>query len=253
MVLSQFYRSKAWTQLAALIKQQRVDDNGFVVCEHCGKPIMRGYDCIAHHRVPITDISCNDASIALNPNNIALLHRGCHNVIHKDDDSRRQNGAHNFHGSRHVYLIYGPPLAGKTSYVRDVMQPGDLVCDIDRIWDCISFQGMHEKPPRLKQNVFTLRDALYDMIQHRVGKWQTAYIIGGFPFSGERERLCEQLQAEPVLINTSKAECLHRLEVDPGGRDPEKWRYFIEEWFKRAGITDTNAANCPDTTPRGAL
>ena len=44
--LSSFYTSKEWMGLVAVLKAERVDSNGDIICEHCGKPIYKMYDCI---------------------------------------------------------------------------------------------------------------------------------------------------------------------------------------------------------------
>ena len=81
--LSTFYQSKEWINLLALIKAERVDNQGFIICEHCGKPIVAKYDCIGHHKQELTEMNVNDYSISLNPANVALVHHKCHNKIHE--------------------------------------------------------------------------------------------------------------------------------------------------------------------------
>lgn len=44
MSLYNFYRSDNWLNLLKVLKLQRVDTNGNIICEYCGKPIVRAYD-----------------------------------------------------------------------------------------------------------------------------------------------------------------------------------------------------------------
>ena len=53
--LSTFYRSKEWERFMRFLKEEREDENGFVICEHCGKPIVKKYDCIGHHKEELTE------------------------------------------------------------------------------------------------------------------------------------------------------------------------------------------------------
>lgn len=222
-MLSDFYRSRDWEELTRIIRLERLDRNGFNICEHCGKPIVHKYDCIAHHKIPLTAENYSDVQISLNSANIALVHHSCHNRIHnKLVISERQ-----------VFLVYGAPLSGKSSWVRDNMTVGDLIVDIDRLWECVSGCATYTKPPRLNGVVFPLYDKLIEAVKHRQGKWLNAYIVGGYPLVSERERLCRELGARQIFIDTDKQTCLDRLASSPNGRDVKEWQGFIERWFER--------------------
>lgn len=207
--------------MLALIKNERVNDNGDVICAYCNKPITRQYDIIGHHVTELTEENVNDYSISLNPDNIQLVHHRCHNYLHDKLG----------HSQRKIYLIYGSPLSGKTTWVRDNMSDGDLILDIDNIWQAVSGCDRYIKPKRLNAVVFKVRDTMLEAIQYRLGKWRNAYIVGGYPLISERERLCKQLGAESILIEATKAECLQRLESIEDGRDKDEWRGYIERWF----------------------
>lgn len=225
-MLSSFYTSKEWVGLMQIIRLERVNEEGLIICEHCGKPIVHKYDCIGHHIVELTEENYLDANISLNPDNIMLVHHRCHNKIHD-----KLGLSH----VKQVYLVYGSPLSGKSTYVKDNMNYGDIVVDIDNIWECIGGQDRYVKPKRLTQNVFSLRDYMVDMIKVRRGNWLNAYIIGGYPLISERERLIRSLGAREIFINTPKEECLQRLMCD-SSRNKDEWVKYIEEWWERAGL-----------------
>lgn len=212
--VSEFYKSREWEKLLEILKLERVDDTGQVICSHCHKPITRKYDCIGHHRIELTEQNVNDPDISLNPDNIALVHFRCHNLIH-----RRFEGFY-----QQVYLVYGPPCAGKTTWVDSVANDDDLIIDIDRIWECLCNSDRYHKPNRIKANVFGVRDALVDMVKIRKGMWRNAYIIGTYPLRTDRDRICSLLRAREVFIFEKKDICLSRASSD-------SWKEFIEEWF----------------------
>ena len=220
MSLYNFYRSKEWTNLLQVLRNERIDSQGNILCEECGKPIVRAYDCIGHHITHLTEENYTDANISLNPDNIALVHHRCHNRIHsKLSYSQRQ-----------VYVVYGSPLSGKSSYVAEAMSEGDLIIDLDNIWQCVSGCERYTKPQRLNAIVFSVRDNLLESVRYRRGKWLNAYIIGGYPFTAERERLAESLGARLVYIDTPKDECINRLSACED-RDREQWLKYIEDWW----------------------
>lgn len=202
---------------------ERTNEEGLLICEHCGRPITARRDCIAHHKEALTLENVNDANIALHPENISLVHMRCHNDIH-----------HRF-GSygRHVYLVYGSPLSGKSSYVRENAGLHDLVVDIDKICACITNNPFYIKSGRLYDNMRSVHDALLRDIKYKNGKWVNAFIVGGYPFKGERERLCAELGAEPIYIECTKEEALARLQATPDGRNKQEWTKFIDTWFQR--------------------
>ena len=218
MTQSQFYGTKKWAKFAENIKLQRQNEEGFVVCDYCGKPILKRYDCIAHHKIELNDSNVNDASIALNPENIMLLHFGCHNKIHGKAEGMTAQKK-----NRGVYLVYGSPCAGKSTWVKENARPEDLIVDLDRIWEAVCLSDRNHKPDELKQNVFGIRDCLIEQIMQRKGKWKAAYIIGGYPLRSDRERLCELLNARPIFIEESKEVCLSRAN--------EQWKEYVEQWF----------------------
>lgn len=220
-MLADFYRSKEWERLRKIIVLERANEQGGVICAHCGKPIIKDYDCIAHHVIELTEINYRDASISLNPENIVLVHHKCHNDIHDKAGYKQPK----------VYIVWGSPLSGKSTYVDSVAKYGDIRLDIDELWHALSGRPKYEKPNRLKENVFALRDQLLTMIAQRRGYWQTAYIIGGYALPNERERLAERLGAECIHIDTSREECIARLEACADGRKKSEWEKYIADWW----------------------
>lgn len=217
-MMKNFYKSDEWALLINQLKLDRVNDDGDLICEYCGKPIIKKYDCIGHHKKELTDANVNDYSISLNPDNIMLVHHRCHNIIHERWGHERP---------KKVYLVYGPPCSGKTSWVREVAGQDDIVLDMDSIWQMITVNDRYIKRERLKQNVFGIRDCILDQIRMRVGKWKNAYVIGGYPFSMERTRLEQSLGCECIFIYEDKETCLERARVS----ERHGWDKYIEQWF----------------------
>lgn len=213
--LNNFYKSKEWQYLLQQLKLERVKEDGILYCEHCGKPMTKAYDTIGHHKEELTEANVNNIEISLNPKNITLIHFKCHNKIHERFGFLQQK----------VYIVYGSPCAGKTTWVNNVANKDDLILDIDNIWECICNSDKYNKPNRLKANVFNIRDCILDQIKTRTGKWRNAFVIGGYPLKMDRERLADKLGAELIYIDSTKEECIARSKT-------EKWKEYIEEWFE---------------------
>lgn len=221
--LSDFYRSKEWTDFRKVVIAGRLV-NGLSVCEYCHKPIVKPYDLILHHIEPLSLQNVNNLAISLNENNIQTVHQACHNAIHNRWGSY----------TRHVYLVYGAPLSGKTVWVNGVATKDDIVVDVDSIRQAITGGKAWDRSNRVNDNLFGVRDCLLDMIRYRRGKWINAFIVGTYPYTGERERIAKELQAELLYIEATEQECLNRLMMLDDGRDKKEWEEFIRNWFRIA-------------------
>lgn len=214
--LHQFLCSKPWRDLSYTLK---IADGG--KCQRCNEIIEDMSQLIGHHTVELTEDNVNDPTISLNPKLIEVICFGCHNKQH-----------HRFGNKQSVYIIYGSPLSGKTTMVRDMMQYGDIVMDMDALWQAVTFQPEYVKPNNCRFNVFKVRDELLEQIKMRYGQWYNAYVIGGYPDKYERERLAERLGAEVLYCESTKAECVARMEAS--GK-PQAWLEYIEDWWERYG------------------
>lgn len=221
--LADFYKSKEFEDLKTYLKAERMAFDGLIYCEHCHKPMIAARDIIAHHVEPLTLDNVNDMNISLNPDNIQLVHFRCHNEIHN------RFGVY----TRHVYLVYGSPLSGKSSFVKERADIHDLIIDIDRIYECISNNPPYIKSKRITENVFAVRDCLLEQIKMKRGKWVNAFVISGMPYKGERERFCAEYGAESIYIETTRDEAYARLQAAQDGRNVSDWMKYIDTWFDR--------------------
>ena len=225
--LQMFYHSRQWEAFIKRLRIERVNSTGMWICEHCGKPIIKAYDCIAHHKQELTADNVDDVNISLNPDNIMLVHFKCHNELHK----RFGFGEGQPRIIKQVFVVYGAPCSGKTTWVKSVAAKEDIVLDIDRLWGAIRAEccTTYEKPNELTSNVFALRDCIIDMIKVRRGRWHNAYIIGGYPLQGERERIVDRVGAiKTIFIDTPKEVCLVRAKLKSS-----EWVGYVETWFDR--------------------
>lgn len=222
--LAMFYTSDAWQRFRdRYIAERAVRDGGWK-CDMCGEEIDSAEDITLHHETELTPDNVNDVMVALNPDNIRQVHRECHNKHHKHAGTRQ----------RAVHIVYGPPLAGKTSFVRERAWEGDLIVDMDSLYQAVSGLKRYQKPNSLLANVKAIRSTLIDNIKTRYGRWDNAWIIGGYPEKYHREKLAQDLGAELIYIETTKEECLARLKADVDRHKRyDEWSGYIEQWFER--------------------
>lgn len=207
------YTSKAWIDLRFNLIVERGP-----VCQKCGKVIADTSKLIGHHTVKLTPQNVNDVNIALNPKLIELACLKCHN---------KEPGHFNGRKSKNVYIVYGSPLSGKTTLVNQLMEYGDMVLDVDKLFETIS--GLYDKPNNLRFNVFALRDKMIDMIKTRYGEWHDAYVVGGYPNKQDRERLARELGAELIYCEATKEECCNRaIALQTVNGD---WLKYVNKWW----------------------
>jgi predicted kinase len=231
--LASFRASDDWANCKAIVLKERLR-GGAVYCEHCGKVILKNFNpkeknnalaMVFHHIQPITLANVNNAAISINPRNIAILHWQCHNIVHK-----RFSGQ-NTQPEKKVYIITGAPCSGKTTFARERMEAGDVIIDIDDIWQQMSGQARYIKPAEIKPLVFATRDEQEDKVRTRAGTWRNAFIIRSLPLAMDRSRLAERLDAEVVTLDTPKEVCLDRLRNNPQGRNVAEYEKYINNYF----------------------
>lgn len=210
--LHQFYCSKAWRTLAYKLKVERGGK-----CERTGEIFADLSQLIGHHKIELTEDNVDDPNVSLNPDNIEIISFKEHNKEHR-----------RFGNKQKVYIIYGSPLSGKTTLAKELMQYGDIVLDLDSIWQAVTMQGRYSKPNNIRFNVFKMRDDLLGQIKMRYGNWYDAYIIGGYPDKYERQRLADELGAELIYCESTKQECISRL-----GDRGIKWLDYINDWWNK--------------------
>ena len=224
--LSQFYTSKEWLEFRAYVIAKRTNkEDGLVYDEITGKPIVKAYDIILHHKIELTLDNVNDANIALNEENVQIVSFKTHNEIHNRFGK----------WTRHIYLVYGSPLAGKKTYVKERAGIHDLIIDTDKIYAGISNNPLYFNSGRLYECKEAVEKALLDCVKHKLGKWVNAFIIGSKPyaFKAQRERFCREYGAEEIFIDCDKETAYNRLASVQDGRDIKEWTKYIDTWFER--------------------
>lgn len=211
-----FYNSKDWKELRMMLIIQRG-----ATCERCHKDFL--FDTsrlIGHHKKELTPDTICDPTIALNPDNIEIICDDCHNKEHK---------RFGYRGQHQVYIVYGPPCSGKSTFVHQMMHRGDLIVNMDLLYRAVSGCGLYDKPDNLKQNIFRVQDILIDQIRTRYGQWNDAYIEGGYPIKTIREGLAQRVRGELVYCEATKEECLQGAAKR--GVFAKEWEGYIQKWF----------------------
>lgn len=130
-------------------------------------------------------------------------------------------------------IISGPPCSGKSRYVRDHAQPGDLIVDWDDLAHALTGQPAHTKTPaELIGYIAEARDAIIARLeQRRPNDVRAAWIVVSDP--SDATSLARRTAGSVVEMSTTVDECLERLHDDPDGRDVEELERVIRSWHNR--------------------
>lgn len=149
---------------------------------------------------------------------------------HKRKTRRDRDGARRLVESVTPYtVVAGPPLAGKTTYVREHSRSGDLVLDLDEITAALVRPG--SRMPRtgayrdaLHPFAVEMRNAALDVLA-RPSDVRHAWVITGAPRRVDRARF---RGADVVVLPTPADTCLTRLRA---GRRPADTADWIRAWW----------------------
>lgn len=228
------YRSKAWKQTREYIFKKY---DG--ICQKCGAP---GEE--VHHKIFLRPSNIDDPEIVYGEDNLILLCKDCHFKEHEktnpgfnNSKPKRvvENGCYfNDEGelvSQEVYIVYGAPASGKTTYVKQHMQDGDLVVDLDYIKYALTFRGKGELGDNLMPIAFDVRDMLYEKIEARDVDAKNIWIIASLPRKEERHRLATRLNAKLIHCHATVHECIDRAMNDIERVDKELQIKIIDKYF----------------------
>lgn len=126
-----------------------------------------------------------------------------------------------------VYLIYGAPCSGKTTYVKERMGSGDIVCDVDRLYSAVSYNEEHQTELYAQETATSLYNVLIKMIHDRQGNWKNAYVISLANTKEQVQEMKDRINAdECILINTPYEVCMDRAK-----ERPFYFPLIIDDWF----------------------
>lgn len=131
-----------------------------------------------------------------------------------------------------VYLIYGSPCSGKSTYIKEHIQRGDLVCEVDLIYGAITNSLPHDAEPYTHEVACELDSALKDIIRDRKGNWKNAYVVSLANTDEKLKEAKDRINAdECIFIDTPYEVCMERAK-----ERPFYFQWLIQEWFETRTI-----------------
>ena len=130
-------------------------------------------------------------------------------------------------GDAEVIVLSGPPGAGKTTYVKSHIEPGDVVFDFDLVYHAVTGLPMHTRDDRVKDLVFQLREKFYQVVREP-NRFHTAWIITAETKAEKRLELCSKLNARSFILLEEAAVCKESIQ---SREVPSTWELQVDMWF----------------------
>jgi 5-methylcytosine-specific restriction endonuclease McrA len=183
----------------------------------CGRP-PGVVDHIRPHR--------GDETLAFDRANLQAMCKPCHDSKTAHETGFAGGGTKRLAPAT-VTLVCGPPCSGKTTYVSDRAQPGDLVVDWDALAVALGSPHPWDHPAPLTPFIAEARDAVTARLARSHGV-ERAWIIATAPRDADRRRLAPE-GATVVVLATDEDECVRRARQDsrPAGTIDA-----IESWWR---------------------
>lgn len=131
-----------------------------------------------------------------------------------------------------VYIVYGAPASGKTTYVHDVMGSNDIVYDFDDIMRIITGQPYQTVNNNAVGYVLDIRDAIINRLKND-DRISNAYFINSFVGKNFEQSL-SGLEVRFIKMETERDICIKRIE-ESERKNKERLYETVYEWFDKYG------------------
>lgn len=146
----------------------------------------------------------------------------------KEKDGRSLRPFGSSHGMEpKITVVYGPPASGKSTYVDKHRGDNDVIFDFDKIMKSLSGLEQFNSNENLISYCMDIRTLIINKAL-RSSKVDRTWIITTFVRDELRESL-KDVPVEYVEMETTKCECLDRIEKDP--RRPESHKEVLDKYF----------------------
>lgn len=155
-----------------------------------------------------------------------------------------------------VHIVYGPPLAGKSTFVRENMGPDDLVFDMDAVQNALCYGADHAGKPHTLGAAIALRNAFIAYLNNkRQDARGDAWVIISSASPEYFARRFFGARIEVTRLLPPLDVCLKRLELSRRQKNKGRGLFLIHRAAAETGDFDDDRARAHrrDQVDRGSI
>lgn len=150
---------------------------------------------------------------------------------------QNMNGMQASFGEKRTYagknlIVAGPPGAGKSTWVKERLKPGEMVFDWDDIKSALVGSGKtHTDAAEMLPLLTDVRDAVFEAIASHKNPGK-CYVITCKNDMETLRKWQQYLDADLMVMDTPIEICKERVKEDTTREDKQRFYTLIDEWFK---------------------
>lgn len=127
-------------------------------------------------------------------------------------------------------VVWGPPASGKSTYVSKHKGENSITYDADTLMQSLSELEPHQKNTNIIRYILGFKEVFISKLKNE-DKLDSAWIIQTWVDDETRDKL-KELDPEYILMETTEAECIARVEANEDRPDSkEEQIQVIKDWF----------------------
>lgn len=150
---------------------------------------------------------------------------------------QNMNGMQASFGEKRTYtgknlIVAGPPGAGKSTWVKERLKPGEMVFDWDDVKSALVGSGKtHTDAAEMLPLLTDVRDAVFEAIASHKNPGK-CYVITCKNDMETLRKWQQYLDADLMVMDTPIEICKERVKEDTTREDKQRFYTLIDEWFK---------------------
>jgi len=113
-----------------------------------------------------------------------------------------------------LFIVCGAPGSGKTTYVNNHKQEGDLIIDLDEIKSLLSGKPRYESEDGWLEPALIERNRILNGLNY-TKRYKRAWFIVGAPKAWERDFWRKLKPKKLIVLETPESECIKRIKDRP--------------------------------------